>query len=72
MTESINFTVKSLNGDSYKMVLPISTTIGSVMDRVQVVSNSKYAANSMRLIYAGKDLSSDNDKNKTLDTIGLE
>ena len=42
------------------------------MDQVEILSNSKYPANNMRLIYAGKDLTEDRDKNKTLDDLSIE
>ena len=71
MSDIIKFTVKSLNGDSYKMTEKITTTVGSVMNKIQTVSNGKYPSNSVRLIYAGKDISSDSDKNRTIDDFGL-
>ena len=49
----------------------VTTTIGSIMSKLQTLSSGKYLANNVRLIYAGRDLSSDNDKNRSIDDIGM-
>ena len=71
MPETINFTVKSMNGDSYKMTEKLDTTVATLLNKVQTVSNGKYSSQNVRLIYAGQDISSDSYKNKNLDDIGL-
>ena len=71
MSEIINFTVKSLNGDTYKMTERDSSTVSSVMSKVSTLSGGKHRVENVRLILAGKDLSSDSDKNRSLADVGL-
>ena len=69
---NINLTVKSLNNDTYKITIANNKTVAELMSQVQVVSNGKYAANNLRLIYAGQDISVDTAKNRKLADLGIE
>lgn len=63
---NLAITIKSVNGDSYNLNLPRTTTIAEVASKVQVQSGEKYNASNLRLIYAGQDLTAPDKMNQNL------
>lgn len=63
---NLSITVKSINGDSYNLTLPRTTTITEVANKVQIQSGQKYNASNLRLIYAGQDLTAPDKINQNL------